>query len=155
MIKTGETIPEFSAEATGGKLINGETFQGKHTVLYFYPRDNTPGCIQEGKDFSKAYDQFRQLGVQILGISRDSLRTHEKFKEKQQFPFELVADPDETLCQLFGVMKVKNMYGKQVRGIERSTFVFNKEGIFVKEWRKVQVSGHVDQVLEVMQNISQ
>lgn len=154
MLKIGTPIPEFCAEITGGTVIDNQTFQNNlYTVLYFYPRDNTPGCTQEGRDFRAAYDQFKQRSTEVLGISRDTLSSHEKFKTKQEFPFELVADPDETLCQLFDVMRTKNMYGKQVRGIERSTFLIDQQGILIREWRKIKVPGHVDQVLETIKNI--
>jgi peroxiredoxin Q/BCP len=122
-------------------------------VLYFYPKDNTPGCTTEGCDFAAAHKKFDRAGALILGVSRDSLKSHENFKAKMGFPFELIADPDEKLCEAFGVMKVKNMYGKQVRGIERSTFVLDGDGKLRREWRGVKVPGHVDEVLAFVQSL--
>ncbi len=134
-------------------MTSGQTFQlsgrpAQYTVLYFYPKDNTPGCTTESMAFRDLHAQFAQAGAEIYGISRDSLRSHENFKAKLELPFELISDPEEALCQLFGVMKLKQMYGKQVRGIERSTFVIDATGKIVKEWRGVKVPGHVDEVLE-------
>ena len=118
--------------------------------MYFYPRDNTPGCTQESIDFTANYNNFLKNGVIVFGISRDTLASHEKFKAKYDMPFDLIADPEENICNLFGVMKDKNMYGKKVRGIERSTFIINEDGVLIKEWRKVKVPGHVDAVLEYL-----
>ncbi|AKU24443.1 peroxiredoxin [Massilia sp. NR 4-1] len=134
-------------------MTSGQTFQlsgrpARYTVLYFYPKDNTPGCTTESMAFRDLHAQFAQAGAEIYGISRDSLRSHENFKAKLELPFELISDPEEALCQQFGVMKLKQMYGKQVRGIERSTFVIDATGKIVKEWRGVKVPGHVDEVLE-------
>jgi thioredoxin-dependent peroxiredoxin len=116
-------------------------------VLYFYPKDNTPGCTQEGADFRDRYPDFRRAGCQVLGISRDSLKAHESFKAKMKFPFELLSDLEESVCGAFGVMKDKNMYGRKVRGIERSTFLIDEKGVLVREWRGVKVPGHVEEVL--------
>jgi peroxiredoxin Q/BCP len=143
-------VPDFKAEATGGEF-SLSAHKGKKIVLYFYPKDNTPGCTTEGIDFGKAYPRFKKAGAAIFGISRDSLKSHEGFKAKMEFPFELISDPDEKLCELFGVMKMKNMYGKQVRGVERSTFVIDGDGKLRKEWRGVKVPGHVDDVLAYVQ----
>ncbi|MBC3868662.1 peroxiredoxin [Undibacterium oligocarboniphilum] len=141
-------VPEFSAPMTGGNTFQLSNFAGKNIVLYFYPKDNTPGCTTEGIAFRDLHPRFSAANTEIFGISRDSLRSHEGFKTKLALPFDLISDPDETLCQLFNVMKMKNMYGKQVRGIERSTFLIDAKGKLVKEWRGVKVAGHVDEVLE-------
>lgn len=141
-------VPEFSAAMTGGNTFQLSHYAGKRLVIYFYPKDNTPGCTTESIAFRDLHAQFQSAGAEIVGISRDSLRSHEGFKSKLGLPFELISDPDETLCNLFNVMKMKNMYGKQVRGVERSTFVIDGNGKLVKEWRGVKVAGHVDEVLE-------
>ena len=147
-IEEGKAVPDFTLSATGGSNISLSDYRGQqHVVLYFYPRDNTPGCTQESNEFNAAVKQFTKAGCVILGISRDTLKSHEKFKAKFDFTFELLADPDETICGLFEVMKQKNMYGKKVRGIERSTFLIDKQGILQKAWRKVKVDGHVAEVL--------
>ena len=145
-------VPDFKAEATNGEFSLA-AHKGKKIVLYFYPKDNTPGCTTEGIDFGKAHSRFKKAGAEIFGISRDSLKSHEGFKAKMEFPFELISDPDEKLCDLFGVMKMKNMYGKQVRGVERSTFVLDAEGKLRREWRGVKVPGHVDDVLAFVQTL--
>jgi peroxiredoxin Q/BCP len=141
---------DFTAPATGGQNLRLSDFRGKNLVLYFYPKDHTPGCTQEGQDFRDRYREFQDLNAAILGVSRDNLKTHENFKTKQEFPFDLIADPDETLCGLFDVVKMKNMYGKQVRGIERSTFLIDKNGVLVREWRKVKLKGHIEEVLQAL-----
>jgi peroxiredoxin Q/BCP len=145
-------VPDFTAAATGGDFSLAEQ-KGKKLVLYFYPKDNTPGCTTEGAEFGSAHGKFRKAGAEIFGISRDSLKSHEGFKAKMEFPFELISDPDETVCGLFGVMKMKNMYGKQVRGVERSTFVLDETGKLRREWRGVKVPGHVDDVLAYVQSL--
>ncbi len=134
-------------------MTGAQTFQlagrpARHTVLFFYPKDNTPGCTTENIAFRDLHEQFQAAGTEIYGVSRDSLRSHESFKSKLGLPFELISDPEEALCEQFGVMKMKQMYGKTVRGIERSTFVIDANGQLVKEWRGVKVAGHVDEVLE-------
>ncbi len=134
--------------------ITLQSFQGQPVVVYFYPRDNTPGCTQQGQDFKDRYEDFQACGAQIIGVSRDTLKSHQKFTEKFGFQFPLIADPDEVLCNTFGVMKDKNMYGKKVRGIERSTFLFDAQGKLVASWRKVKVPGHVDDVLSAVQALS-
>ncbi|BBB60663.1 peroxiredoxin [Undibacterium sp. KW1] len=141
-------VPEFSAAMTGDKAFKLSNYIGKNIIIYFYPKDNTPGCTTESIAFRDLHPQFQLANAVVFGISRDSLRSHEGFKSKLGLPFELISDPDETLCLLFNVMKMKNMYGKQVRGIERSTFVIDGNGKLVKEWRGVKVAGHVDEVLE-------
>lgn len=146
-VTVDQAIPSFTALSTQGE-ISSQTLLGSPYVLYFYPRDNTPGCTTQAQNFRDLENEFKELGVKIIGVSRDSMSSHERFIEKQSLPFPLISDPDETLCELFGVMKLKNMYGKQVRGIERSSFLVNKDGVLVQEWRGLRVPGHVDQVLE-------
>lgn len=153
-INIGDTVPNFSAAAIGDKTIHLADIKGKNLILYFYPRDNTPGCTQEGQDFRDNIDQFNTLNSIVLGVSRDSVKVHEGFKRKQAFPFDLLSDKDETLCELFDVIKLKNMYGKQVRGIERSTFLIDKKGILQHEWRKVKVKTHIQEVLEKLQQLT-
>lgn len=140
-------IPFFEAESTGDKPFKLTDYLGKKVIIYFYPKDNTPGCTLEGKDFRDNIKKFITLNTVIFGVSRDSIKVHQGFKAKQEFPFELLSDKEEKLCQLFDVIKMKNMYGKQVRGIERSTFLINEEGILVHEWRKVKVKNHIEEVL--------
>lgn len=142
------TVPDFSAAMTGAQTFKLSDYHGKKIVLYFYPKDNTPGCTTEAIQFRDLHQEFQGHNTVILGVSRDSIRSHEGFKAKLGLPFELIADPDETLCAMFNVMKMKNMYGKQVRGIERSTFVIDAAGTLVKEWRGVKVPAHVEEVLE-------
>ncbi len=149
----GKPIPAFKLEATGEIKISQQDLKGKNTVLYFYPKDNTPGCTREGQDFRDSYKKFQKLDTQIFGVSRDSLRTHCNFKDKHEFPFELITDPDEKLCNIFDVIKLKNMYGKKFQGIERSTFLIDKKGVLRQEWRKVKVDGHVDEVLTAVKNL--
>ncbi|HHF7373935.1 peroxiredoxin [Legionella bozemanae] len=146
----GESVPDFAFTATNGLNARLSDYRGQYVVLYFYPKDATPGCTTEGQDFREAYPQFQELNTQIFGVSRDSLKSHENFKAKQSFPFELISDQDEQLCQVFDVIKMKSMYGKQVRGIERSTFIIDPQGKLSKEWRKVSVKGHVDEVLSAL-----
>ncbi|MGZ3237287.1 MAG: peroxiredoxin [Burkholderiaceae bacterium] len=143
-----KTVPLFSAPMTGNQTFELSDYKGKNIVLYFYPKDNTPGCTAESMEFRDQYAQFQKANTEIFGLSRDSVKSHEGFKEKLGMPFQLISDPDETVCNLFNVMKMKNMYGKQVRGIERTTFVIDGTGKVVKEWRGVKVSGHVGEVLE-------
>lgn len=146
-IALNSPVPAFRAEATGGLTITEESLRDHYTVLYFYPKDSTPGCTTESQDFTAHFAAFEAANCQIFGVSRDSLKSHESFKAAQQMPFELISDPDETLCSLFDVMQMKNMYGKQVRGIERSTFLIDPNGVVVEIWRKVKVPGHVESVL--------
>ena len=144
--RVGEPVADFTAESTAGPVsLSG--LRGRKVVLYFYPKDSTPGCTTEGGDFAALHDRFRAAGAEIFGVSRDSLKSHANFKAKQGYPFELVSDPDEALCEAFGVMKMKNMYGRQVRGIERSTFVIDETGKLTREWRGVKVPGHAAEVL--------
>ena len=144
----GKKIPSFNLPATGDGKIRLSDLKGRQFVLYFYPKDSTPGCTLEGQDFRDQYSKFKRQNTEIIGVSRDSLKSHENFKAKQNFPFDLISDTEETLCNIFDVIKMKNMYGKQVRGIERSTFLIDAEGKLRNEWRKVKVKGHVDEVLE-------
>jgi peroxiredoxin Q/BCP len=158
--KTGSTVKDFSLPSTGGKTFTlSEAFGGtaggrgrnapvKTLVLYFYPKDNTPGCTTEGQQFRDLYDQLRKAGCDVAGISRDSLRSHENFKAKMEFPFELLSDEDEKACGLFAVIKMKKMYGREVRGIERSTFVLDSSRAIIREWRGVKVPGHAQEVLD-------
>lgn len=149
-INIGQTIPACRLPATGNQDIDLADYRGRKIVLYFYPKDNTPGCTTEGLAFRDHFDAFQALNTVILGVSRDTVKAHDGFKAKQQFPFDLLSDQDEILCQLFEVIKMKNMYGKQVRGIERSTFLIDENGVLIKEWRKVQVKVHVDEVLNAI-----
>ena len=148
-----QPAPDFQLPATSGKTFKCSDYLGKNLIIYFYPKDSTPGCTTQGLQFRDAYEQFSALNTEIFGISRDSLKSHENFKAKFTFPFELLADTEEIACNLFGVIKMKNMYGKQVRGIERSTFVIDKSGLLVKEWRGVKVDGHVAEVLSFIQTL--
>ena len=146
-------VPDFSAAMTGNKTFKLSDYKGKNIVLYFYPKDNTPGCTTEGLRFRDLFPQFQQANAEIFGVSRDSIRSHEGFKAKLGMPFELISDPDETVCNMFDVMKMKNMYGKQVRGVERSTFVIDPEGVVRREWRGLRVPGHAREVLEFVKSL--
>ena len=149
-----QPISDFQLPTTSGKTFQLSNYLGKNLVIYFYPKDSTPGCTTQGMQFRDAYAQFQQLNTEIFGISRDSLKSHENFKAKFSFPFDLLADTKELACTLFGVIKMKNMYGKQVRGIERSTFIIDAKGTLVKEWRGVKVEKHVEEVLGFIQTLS-
>jgi len=155
MAKTeiGKKVPDFELAATGDQNIKLSKLKGQNVVLYFYPKDSTPGCTREGQDFRDLHTKFRRAKTVVLGVSRDSLRAHENFKAKQAFPFELLSDADEELCTLFDVIKMKNMYGKQVRGIERSTFLIDAQGKLRREWRKVKVDGHAEEVLAAVKEL--
>jgi thioredoxin-dependent peroxiredoxin len=146
-----QAIPEFELPSTGGKIFKLSDYSEKILVIYFYPKDATPGCTTQGQQFRDLYPEFQTINAEIFGISRDSLKSHENFKAKFNFPFELLSDTQELACNLFGVVKMKNMYGKQVRGIERSTFLIDK-GILVKEWRGVKADGHASAVLDFIKN---
>ena len=141
-------VADFTCAATGEQNIRLKDFRGKHVVLYFYPKDSTPGCTQEGLDFKELHAKFQRQGAVILGVSRDSVASHEKFKAKQKFPFELLADPDEKLCKTFDVIREKSLYGRKFLGVERSTFLIDADGKLRQEWRKVKVKGHAAEVLE-------
>jgi len=147
MVNIGKKVPPFSLPATGDKNVSLKDFKGTHLVIYFYPKDSTPGCTLEGQDFRDRYAEFKKAGADVVGVSRDSLKAHENFKTKQAFPFDLLSDQDETLCRQFDVIHEKNMYGRKVMGIVRSTFLIDGNGVLQKEWRKVKVKGHVDEVL--------
>ncbi|WP_455221412.1 peroxiredoxin [Kaarinaea lacus] len=146
-VAIGKKVPAFKLPATSGQDIKLADLKGSKVVLYFYPKDSTPGCTTEGLDFQANLSKFKRAGAVVLGVSRDSLASHDKFREKQGFKFDLLSDSDETLCKLFDVIKEKNMYGKKVMGIERSTFLIDEQGVLREEWRKVKVAGHVDEVL--------
>ena len=153
-ISIGKAIPDFEALSTGNKTIKLTDYRGRYVVIYFYPKDNTPGCTQEGQGFRDNIEKFTALNAVILGVSRDTVRVHEGFKCKQEFPFDLLSDEDEKLCQLFDVIKMKNMYGKQVRGIERSTFLIDPQGLLIREWRKVKVKNHSEEVLDALTEVT-
>ena len=152
MIAVGEKAPAFTLKNQKDESVRLADFKGQWVVLYFYPRDNTPGCTREGQDFRDNYARFQSLDTEILGVSRDSLKSHRNFISKQDFPFDLVSDADESLCRAFDVIHEKNMYGRKVMGIERSTFLIDEKGKLVREWRKVKVKGHVESVLEELVN---
>lgn len=152
-LTVGKPVPDFALAATGNQTIRLSDLKGKNVVLYFYPKDNTPGCTLEGQNFRDRYDAFTRTNTVLLGISRDSVASHEGFKEKQAFPFELLADEEERVCKLFDVIKPKNMYGKEVIGVERSTFLIDADGILRREWRKIKVEGHSDEVLEAVKSL--
>ena len=148
-----QNLPDFSLPATGGTLFQSDKLKRKRLILYFYPKDNTPGCTTEAGQFRDHYAEIQQFDCEVFGISRDSLKSHENFKAKLGLPFELLSDSEEIACQLFAVIKMKNLYGKQVRGIERSTFLFDKKGKLLREWRGVKVTNHVPEVLEYLKSL--
>ena len=150
----GKKCPNFNAECTSNLKLSNKDFLGKILVIYFYPKDSTPGCTTEGQDSRDNYKKFKKLNVEIIGVSRESIKSHENFKSKQSFPFELLSDPDEKVCTAFDVMKLKSMYGRQYIGIDRSTFLINTDGKIIKEWRTVKVPGHVQEVLEVVEDLT-
>ncbi|QEW07178.1 peroxiredoxin [Nitrincola iocasae] len=145
---TGHPVPNFSAPATSETTFTLSEFKGRNIIIYFYPKDSTPGCTTEGQNFRDLYDQFQALDTDIFGVSRDGLKSHENFRAKQAFPFDLISDKDEAVCKLFDVIKLKKLYGKEHLGIERSTFLIDKAGVLRQAWRKVKVPGHADEVLE-------
>jgi thioredoxin-dependent peroxiredoxin len=151
MVSIGKKVTNFSAPATGDRTLSLKDFSGNYLVLYFYPKDNTPGCTLQGQDFRDTYPKFVHAGANVLGVSRDSVRSHEQFRAKQAFPFDLVSDEDEALCRLFDVIREKTLYGRKFLGIERSTFLIDQSGVLRQEWRKVRVKGHVDEVLQAVQ----
>jgi peroxiredoxin Q/BCP len=152
-IGTGRKVPDFCLPATGDQTLSLSDFRGKNVVVYFYPKDSTPGCTLEGQDFRDEINKFRRRRTAVLGISRDSIKSHENFKAKQGFPFELLSDTDEKVCRLFDVIREKTMYGRKVMGIERSTFLIDDQGVLRREWRKVKVKGHVEEVLEAIREL--
>ena len=147
-VELNQPIPEFEAEATGEQTVRPSDLRGKNVVIYFYPKDNTPGCTTEGQDFRDRMADFEAQDTVIFGVSRDGLRAHENFRAKHEFPFHLISDKSEQLCNLFDVIKLKKLYGKEHMGIERSTFLIDKDGVLRQEWRGVKGPGHVDEVLE-------
>ena len=149
----GKKCPNFKAESTSNLTLSNLDFLGKNLVMYFYPKDSTPGCTTEGQDFRDNYKKFKKLNAEIIGVSRESIKSHENFKLKQSFPFELLSDPDAKVCKAFDVMKLKSMYGRQYIGIDRSTFLINVEGKVIKEWRMVKVTGHVEEVLAAVKDL--
>lgn len=153
-VQLDQPVKDFTAKATSDLEVTLSELKGKNVVIYFYPKDSTPGCTTEGQNFRDLYEEFQTLNTEIFGVSRDGIRAHENFKAKQSFPFELISDPDEDLCKLFDVIKLKKMYGKEHMGIERSTFLIDSNGTLRTEWRKVKVKGHVDEVLEAVKAIS-
>jgi peroxiredoxin Q/BCP len=153
-VEVGKKVSQFSLPATGEQNISLGNFKGMNVVLYFYPKDSTPGCTREGQDFRDNHTKFKRQNTVVLGVSRDSLKSHENFKAKQGFQFELLSDKDEELCKLFDVIKMKNMYGKKVRGIERSTFLIDSYGKLRQEWRKVKVDGHAEEVLTAVKELN-
>jgi len=150
MVSIGKKVTNFSVPATGDRTLSLKDFSGHHLVLYFYPKDNTSGCTLEGRDFRDAYAKFVDAGASILGVSRDSTKSHENFKAKEGFPFELLSDENESLCRQFDVIREKSLYGRRFLGIERSTFLIDRSGVLRQEWRKVRVKGHVDEVLQAV-----
>lgn len=152
-VSIGKKVPNFESPATGEQNITLSALKGKKVVIYFYPRDSTPGCTTEGQNFRDNHNKFKRAKTVILGVSRDSIKSHENFKAKQEFPFELLSDKEETLCALFDVIKEKMLYGKKHMGIERSTFLIDEKGVLRNEWRKVKVAGHVDEVLAAVKAI--
>ena len=152
-VELNKPVPDFSAQATGEQTVTPASLAGKNVVIYFYPKDNTPGRTTEGQDFRDAHAEFAAANTVIYGVSKDSLRTHANFKAKHEFPFELISDPDEALCRLFDVIKLKKLYGKEYEGIERSTFLIDAKGVLRQEWRKVKVPGHVAEVLAAVRTL--
>ena len=153
MVSIGKKVANFSLPATGDKIVSLEDFNGANLVIYFYPKDSTPGCTLEGQNFRDSYEEFKKSGTKVLGVSRDNLKAHENFRTKQEFPFDLLSDADETLCGQFDVIHEKNMYGRKVMGIVRSTFLIDAKGVLQSEWRKVRVKGHVSEVLEAARSL--
>ena len=149
----GKKCPNFNGQCTSGLVLSNKDFIGKNLVVYFYPKDSTPGCTTEGQDFRDNYKKFKDFNTEIIGVSRDSIKSHENFKLKQSFPFELLSDHDEKMCKTFDVMKMKSMYGREYIGVDRSTFLISSESKIIREWRSVKVKGHVDEVLEEVKNI--
>jgi len=153
MVNIGEKVANFSLPATGDRNLSLDDFKGTNLVIYFYPKDSTPGCTLEGQNFRDNYSGFRKSGTAVLGVSRDSLKAHENFRARQKFPFDLLSDTEEKLCRQFDVIHEKNMYGRKVMGIVRSTFLIDGNGVLQKEWRKVRVKGHVEEVLEAARSL--
>jgi len=148
--RMNRVVADFTADATRNKTIRLKELRGQNVVLYFYPKDSTPGCTTEGRDFSRLHTKFRRQKSVVLGVSRDSIASHEKFRAKQEFPFDLISDPDEKLCKAFDVIHEKSLYGRKFMGVVRSTFLIDKNGKLRREWRQVKVNGHADEVLEAV-----
>ncbi|MDH0141243.1 peroxiredoxin [Aquipseudomonas alcaligenes] len=153
-VSLDQPVADFSAAATSGQQVSLSALKGQQVVIYFYPKDSTPGCTTEGQDFRDQHAAFQAANTVVFGVSRDSMKSHENFKCKQAFPFELISDKDETLCQLFDVIKLKKLYGKEYLGIDRSTFLIDAQGVLRQEWRGVKVPGHVDEVLAAAQALN-
>ncbi|MCC8987184.1 MAG: peroxiredoxin [Candidatus Contendobacter sp.] len=154
-VSVGQPVPDFSVAATGDQTVQLPDLAGRWAVLYFYPRDNTPGCTLEGQQFRGLHAQFLALNAVVFGVSRDSLPRHDRFRAQHDFPFHLIADPDESLCQLFAVIKLKKHYGKEALGVERSTFLIDAHGVLRREWRKVKVDGHAAEVLAAVASLAE
>ena len=154
MVSVGKRVENFNLPATGDQTLSLNDFKNRNLVIYFYPKDNTPGCTREGQDFRDLYNQFAAANTDILGVSRDSVKTHSNFKNKHEFPFELLSDKEETLCKLFDIIHEKNLYGRKYMGIVRSTFLIDKKGVLHQEWRKVRVPGHAQAVLDAVNTIN-
>jgi len=154
-VELDKPVTDFQVQATSDQAVSLSALKGQQVVLYFYPKDSTPGCTTQGQGFRDQHEAFKAANTVVLGVSRDSLKSHENFKAKQAFPFELISDKDESLCQLFDVIKLKKLYGKEYLGVDRSTFLIDKDGVLRKEWRGVKVPGHVDAVLEQAQALNQ
>ena len=150
MVSVGKRVENFTLPATGDQELSLDDFSGRNLIIYFYPKDNTSGCIREGQDFRDLYAEFTAAGADILGVSRDSVKSHENFRNKQEFPFHLLSDSEETLCRQFDVIHEKNMYGRKYMGVVRSTFLIDAEGVLLQEWRKVRVAGHAQAVLDAL-----
>ena len=150
----GKKCPSFKGECTSNKTFSNKDFLGKNLVIYFYPKESTPGCTSEGQDFRDKYKEFKKLNTEILGVSRESIKSHENFKLKQSFPFELLSDPEEKVCKAFDVMKLKSMYGREYIGVDRSTFLVSSDGKVIREWRNVKVKGHVDEVFNSVKDLT-
>ncbi|MDG6398507.1 peroxiredoxin [Pseudomonas quasicaspiana] len=153
-VAVDQPVSDFQVQATSGQAVNLSELKGKQVVIYFYPKDSTPGCTTQGQNFRDQHEQFQAANTLVFGVSRDSLKSHENFKAKQSFPFELISDKDEALCQLFDVIKLKKLYGKEYLGVDRSTFLIDKDGVLRHEWRGVKVPGHVEAVLEKAQALN-
>ena len=153
-VALNQPVPEFQAEATGDQTVRLSDLKGRNIVIYFYPKDNTPGCTTEGQDFRDRMEAFAAEDTEIFGVSRDGLKAHDNFRAKYSFPFHLISDKDESLCKLFDVIKLKKLYGKEHLGIERSTFLIDRDGNLAREWRKVKVKGHVEEVLEAARELN-
>lgn len=154
MVCVGKRVENFTLPATGEETLSLQDFKGKHLVIYFYPKDNTPGCTREGQDFRDLYKEFQKAGADIVGVSRDSVKVHENFRKKHEFPFHLLSDKDETLCNQFDIIKEKTLYGRKYMGIVRSTFLIDADGILQHEWRNIRVPGHAETVLEAVKSLS-